>query len=99
MDNVRRAKDRLAPLGQVVHRGDNTEETDRRIHKQKQEFETLYRQYQNEMKTKEQRKKEEEGKVEKRMQRETRIQSIRERKFQEELLQHQKSLNYKRNAQ
>jgi hypothetical protein len=51
------------------------------------------------MKTKEQRKKEEEGKVEKRMQRETRIQSIRERKFQEELLQHQKSLNYKRNAQ
>lgn len=38
MDNVRRAKDRLAPLGQVhsIHHrtvggGDDTEETDRRI--------------------------------------------------------------------
>lgn len=41
MDNVRRAKDRLAPLG-VVGTADS-EETDRRILRQKQEFETLYR--------------------------------------------------------
>ena len=54
MDNVRRAKDRLAPLGQVsiTHSqnpngpgGVDSEETDRRIMRQKQEFETLYRQY------------------------------------------------------
>jgi len=45
MDNVKRAKDRLAPLGQVIPRADDSEETDRRIVKQKQEFETLYRQY------------------------------------------------------
>lgn len=51
------------------------------------------------MKTKEARKKDEQGKVEKRLQREARIQAIKERKFQDELLSHQKSLNYKRNAQ
>lgn len=97
MDNVKRAKDRLAPLG--AHKADDAEETDRRILRQKQEFETLYRQYQNEMKAKQVKKKDEDSKLEKRLQREQRIQAIRERKFQEELLQHQKSLNYKRNAQ
>ncbi|TNV71269.1 hypothetical protein FGO68_gene536 [Halteria grandinella] len=99
MDNVKRAKDRLAPLGAVVNKGDDSEETDRRIIRQKQEFETLYRQYQNELKAKEFKKKDEDTKQEKRVQRESRIQAIRERKFQEELMQHQKSLNYKRNAQ
>jgi hypothetical protein len=44
------------------------------------------------------KKREEEAHVEKRLQRESRIQAIREKKFQEELLSHQKSLNYKRNA-
>ena len=83
----------------MLPRGEDTEETDRRILRQKQEFETLYRQYQGEMKTREQRKNTEKGKDEKRLQRESRIQAIRERKFQEELLSHQKSLNYKRNAQ
>ena len=99
MDNVKRAKERLAPLGHLIQRGDDTEETDRRIIKQKQEFETLYRQYQNEAKAKEFKKQGEEGKVEKRQHRDSKTQAIRERKFQEELLQHQKSLNYKRNAQ
>ena len=106
MDNVRRAKDRLAPLGQVsiTHshpggHGIDSEETDRRILRQKQEFETLYRQYQLEIKAKELKKREEDAQVEKRLQRESRIQAIREKKFQEELLSHQKSLNYKRNAQ
>ena len=107
MDNVRRAKDRLAPLGQVsiTHsngmggHGIDSEETDRRILRQKQEFETLYRQYQLEIKAKEMKKREEDAQIQKRLQRESRIQSIREKKFQEELLSHQKSLNYKRNAQ
>ena len=59
MDNVRPDKDRLAPLGQVsiTHshggHGVDSEETDRRILKQKQEFEVLYRQYQLELKAKE----------------------------------------------
>ena len=103
MENVRRAKDRLAPLGQVHNTRavgeDMTEETDRRIIRQKQEFEALYRQYQNELKARELRKKDEDQLVEKRIQREQRIQAIRERKFHEELMAHQKSLNYKRNAQ
>ncbi len=98
MDNVKRAKDRLAPLGQAVQR-DDSEETDRRILRQKQEFEALFRQYQNELKAREMRKTTEDAKVEKRTQRDSKIQTIRERKFQEELLQHQKSMNYKRNAQ
>ncbi len=50
------------------------------------------------MKAKEMKKKDEDVHVEKRLQRESRTQAIRERKFQEELLSHQKSLNYKRNA-
>lgn len=100
MDNVRRAKDRLAPLGQAAPGGASLEsvETDRRILRQKQEFETLYRQYQNDVKTKEARRKDEEGKQERRLQRESRIQAIRDRRFQEDLLQHERSLNYKRNA-
>jgi predicted TPR repeat methyltransferase len=73
MDNVKRAKDRLAPLGQVQMRSEDSEETDRRILRQKQEFETLYRQYQNELKAKELKKKDEDTKVEKRLQRESRI--------------------------
>ena len=81
MDNVRRAKDRLAPLGQVsiTHshgggaHGIDSEETDRRILRQKQEFETLYRQYQLEIKAKEQKKREEDAHVQKRLQRESRI--------------------------
>lgn len=101
MDNVRRAKDRLAPLGQGGPTGGasiESVETDRRILRQKQEFETLFRQYQNDVKTKEARRKDEEGKVERRLQRESRIQAIRDRRFQEDLLQHERSLNYKRNA-
>lgn len=64
MDNVRRAKDRLAPLGQVPLA--DSEETDRRIARQKQEFETLYRQYQAEMKTREAKKQLHEGRLQKR---------------------------------
>jgi hypothetical protein len=99
MDNVKRAKDRLAPLGAQNPKGDDSEETDRRIFRQKQEFETVYRQYQNELKAKEFKRKDEDVKQERRIKRESRIQAIRERKFQDELQQHQKSLNYKRNAQ
>jgi len=88
------AKDRLAPLGQVyiTHshggHGVDSEETDRRNIKRRQEFEVLYRQYQLELKAKDKKKKEENANVEKRQQRESRIQAIREKKFMEELLSH-----------
>lgn len=99
MDNVRKAKDRLAHLAHPHGSIDDVEETDRRILKQKQEFEALYRQYHMEMKQKEMRKKQDESKTQKKVQREVKIQTIKEKKFQDELLNHQKSLNYKRNAQ
>jgi hypothetical protein len=67
--------------------------------RQKQEFEALYRQYQQEMKQRESRKRIEDTKGQKSVAREQKIQSIKERKFQDELLNHQKSLNFKRNAQ
>lgn len=72
IDNVRRAKDRLAPLG-VMGATADSEETDRRILRQKQEFETLYRQYQNEAKAKELKRDKEAEKDEKRHARESRI--------------------------
>ena len=98
MDNVRKAKDRMANLGSV-NQIDNVEETDRRILRQKQEFEALYRQYQQEVKQRETKKRLEGSKNQKSVAREQKIQTIKERKFQDDLLNHQKSLNYKRNAQ
>jgi hypothetical protein len=45
------------------------------------------------------KKKVDETKSAKIVAREHKIQSIKERKFQDELMNHQKSLNFKRNAQ
>ena len=67
MDNVTKAKERLAPLGQPIQGLDNAEETDRRILKKKQEFEALYRQYQHEMKTREAKKRHEDSKTNKKL--------------------------------
>lgn len=99
MDNVRKAKDRLAGLGMPSGSVDPLEgETDRRILKQKQEFEALYQQYMLEMKQKQHRRRFDDDKVQRSLMREQKIQTIKERKFQEELVNHQKSLNFKRNA-
>ena len=78
-------RSKLARYGAQNPKGDDSEETDRRIFRQKQEFETLYRQYQNELKAKEFKRKDEDVKQERRIKRESRIQAIRERKFQDEL--------------
>lgn len=67
--------------------------------RQKQEFEALYRQYQQETKQRETKKKIEDSKSHKSIAREQKIQTIKERRFQDDLLNHQKSLNFKRNAQ
>ena len=49
---------------------DEVEDTDRRIIKQKQEFEALYKEYMQEVKNREMRKKVDNTKLEKRLQRE-----------------------------
>lgn len=56
--------------------------------RQKQEFEALYRQYQQEMKQRENMKRLTENKSQKSQMREHKIQTIKERKFQEDLLNH-----------
>jgi hypothetical protein len=56
MDNVKKAKDRLAHLGEMSSKRTLEEETDQRILKQKLEFDGLLKQYMQENKVKEQRK-------------------------------------------
>jgi hypothetical protein len=56
MDNVKRAKDRLAHLGDSDQRKDSEEEIDRRILKQKMEFDALLNEYIHDNKVKETRK-------------------------------------------
>lgn len=63
MDNVKRAKDRLAHLGEDDNKRTIEEETDRRILKQKMEFDALLNEYLHENKVKENRKAFEDGKV------------------------------------
>ena len=45
IDNVQKAKEKLAHLGETSQRIEGEAETDRRILKQKMEFDALYRQY------------------------------------------------------
>jgi hypothetical protein len=56
MDNVQKAKDRLAHLGEVNGRMDADEETDKRILRQKMEFDALLKQYLMETRAKEHKK-------------------------------------------
>jgi hypothetical protein len=86
MDNVKRAKDRLAHLGETETRRDMEEDTDRRILKQKQEFDALLNEYLHENKVKEARKMYEDNKIQKQFVREQKIQSIKEKKFEEDLV-------------
>ena len=65
MDNVKRAKDRLAHLGESDPRKDVEEDTDRRILKQKMEFDALLNEYLHENKVKETRKVFEDQKLQK----------------------------------
>jgi hypothetical protein len=82
MDNVQKAKDRLAGIGMPSGSIDPLEgETDRRILKQKQEFEALYQQYMMDMKQKQQRRRYDQGKAQRSVMREQKIQAIKERKF------------------
>lgn len=98
MDNVQRAKDRLAHLGETDQRKDFEEDTDRRILKQKMEFDALLNEYLHDTKVKQTKKHFEDEKIQKQFMREQKIQTIKEKKFEEDLINQQKSLMYKRNA-
>lgn len=74
-------------------------ETMERISRQKKEYETLLKQYNHEMKARSKGKEAEQKRLEKQLAREIKQKHIRERKFEEELINQQKSLMYKRNAQ
>ena len=65
MDNVQKAKVRLAHLGEVNGKLDADEETDQRILKQKMEFDALLKQYLLETRTKDHKKQLERTKLEK----------------------------------
>ena len=74
------------------------EDTDQRILKQKMEFDNLLKDYFKDNMAKETKRTLEHAKLQKNLERESKMQSIRERKFEEELALQQKSLMYKRNA-
>lgn len=89
-ENVAKAKTRLASLAQTSPNKTKNKRTDQetvaRIFRQKQEYEALMRQHQQEQRTRAQKKEHQHKKVERQKQREVKLVAIRERKFQEELI-------------
>lgn len=69
-----------------------------RILRQKKEYETLLKQHEQEKRAKNKSKEAQQARLERQIQREVRLKQIREKKFEEELINQQKSLMYKRNA-
>lgn len=65
MKNVQEAKKKLAKLGETDPRRDQEEDTDRRIIKQKLEFDALLNEYIHENKVRETRKVYEDAKIQK----------------------------------
>ena len=103
-ENVAKAKVRLAKLTESPAKANTKQqlqdqETMDRIMRQKKEYETLLKQHAQEQKAKNRNKEAEHKRLEKQIQREMRLKQIREKKFEEELINQQKSLMYKRNAQ
>ena len=70
-----------------------------RILRQKKEYETLLKQHDQEKRAKNKSKEAQQARLERQIQREMKLKQIREKKFEEELINQQKSLMYKRNAQ
>ena len=103
-ENVAKAKVRLAKLADSPQKKTNKQitedkETMDRIGRQKREYETLVKQYSHEQRAKHKGKELEQKRIERQIQREMKLKQIREKKFEEELINQQKSLMYKRNAQ
>ena len=103
-ENVAKAKVRLAKLTESPAKATTKQqlqdnETMERIMRQKKEYETLLKQHGQEKKIRNKHKEAEQIRLEKQIQRELKLKQIREKKFEEELINQQKSLMYKRNAQ
>ena len=103
-ENVAKAKVRLAKLADSPAKkssklNEEDKETIERIARQKREYETLLRQYSHDQKTRYKGREAEQRRIEKQIAREMKLKQIREKKFEEELINQQKSLMYKRNAQ
>ena len=101
-ENVAKAKQRLASLNYEQNpkrRSKEDEETLERIKSTKKEYETLLRQHDHTTKSKQRIREVESRRLERAQNRENKLAQLRERKFEEELLNQQKSLMYKRNAQ
>lgn len=103
-ENVAKAKVRLAKLADSPNKKNSKQqaedkETIDRINRQKKEYETLLKAYNHEQKARNKGKEAEQKRIERQIQREMKLKSIREKKFEEDLINQQKSLMYKRNAQ
>ena len=99
-----KAKIRLAKLAEspqrVKSKQDNEDkETMERIIRQKREYEALLKQHNQEVKARNKTREAEQRRTERKIAREVKLNEIREKKFEEELINQQKSLMYKRNAQ
>jgi hypothetical protein len=70
IDNVQKAKEKLAHLGDQNQNEQNQEDTDRRIIKQKLEFDALLKEYMQQNKSKESKKAKEIQYLERQLQRE-----------------------------
>ena len=90
-ENVAKAKVRLAKLADSPQKKTNKQitedkETMDRIGRQKREYETLVKQYSHEQRAKHKGKELEQKRIERQIQREMKLKQIREKKFEEELI-------------
>lgn len=103
-ENVAKAKVRLAKLADSPAKKSSKQlnedrDTMERINRQKKEYEALLKRYGHEQKARTKGKDAEQKRIERQIAREMKLKNIREKKFEEELINQQKSLMYKRNAQ
>lgn len=96
---VRLAKLADSPNKKSLKQRDDDKETMDRIARQKREYEALLKQYSHETKARHKGREQEQRRIEKQIAREMKLKTIKEKKFEEELINQQKSLMYKRNAQ
>ena len=73
-------------MGAINSKRTLEEDADQRIIKQKLEFDTLLKDYMKERMVKDSRKSYEHAKLQKQLERESKMQSIKEKKFEEELM-------------
>lgn len=101
-ENVAKAKLRLAKLAESPGKmatAQQDRETMERIMRQIKEYENLKKLHSHEMKSKSKGKQSQQQKQLRQMARDIKMKEIKEKQFEQELINQQKSLMYKRNAQ